>query len=911
MKKVLFIVICIMLSLLALVGCAEKEKIFASNNVTYPVVSGTLGEFSAITPLKVDEETMLEVYDVPTFSWTASQNADTYELEIASTDSFTDTDTLYYKKIGITSTEFSIGAALKKKNQTYYWRVTAVNSSGHKLLTDDSMCFYYKAKMQDQVEMDVIYSDEWTRHKDGSNAKIEVNKNNFFGTGKNSLEITFVEEDTNQGAGYELSDGWVVYTHSEEIELYGVDAFYFNFYYAGDDADILFRVVDEDNEYWEAPIKLSNNAKQTIIIHKDQFRLHTKDTTIANQKFDFNYLKSFEIVFEHSFGDGIAYFSDLRVINYENYKDLFVSSIDFNKYDVEFENYVFDTDISEDGSSLTYTFSNEANDKNDKGIQGDGFVKFKLATPQNVQDALKVNVSSAILAPGDAFRFKLKLNDDHLYGKHVVSIRVVEEDGDRWTYKQSVKTIPSSGELIVPFSAFTNTYFGGDGFRQFYGVKEIQFGVEEEVYSPSSVTVSDVSIVTMADVMLENGTELYQAKIVTNGLIEDFEGYTNSIEMYYIWEASTSNKDEAMNIDRESAKGVDNTVGMFSYKTNMDDAVYTINVQPIKENPYNAIEIWAKDFSVSRVQMDDQSYRNVTINADMVIYLFDVGGTCYRYTILAIKKEWRFYRIPFSDFKIAPGYIGQAKIDPNKIAQIAIGFSDVVSAFGVSDKNYVTGSQVGVDRIFFTNANTAWTEPLWDSVTSDSSGVAVIDSFVKSDEVTLNWTPKGGQEKKDFVSVTISDEAAADKGYSAAFGFKSQADASYRRNLSIDSKVNATGVRLLMKAEHAAHYMPSASIVLYVKEGTYVTKYQYDLSDISEDWTYYDISFDCFKLDNEGESLSTEKVKSIAQLTIVFKDYTNAPVDAEEFFAGTVYLDEILLANNINSNVSSRTAYAN
>ena len=914
MKKVLLIVTVLLLATLALFACSNSEnKSFGSNDVSYPEVKGTLGEFHAEAP-----SVHFVTLDVPTFSWTPCENAETYELEIASTSDFDEDDVSYLKKIGITDTdatdsvvEYTIGAALKSKDTTYYWRVTAVNGSKKKVFSEGLMDFYYKANVQEQIEMDVIHTDEWQRHKAGSNATLAVDKKDFFGTGKDSLVISFVEEDTNIGdEDHKDSDGWVVYTHSEEIELYGVNAFYFNFYYAGDDADIYFRVVDEDNEYWKAPIKLANNAKQTIIIHKDEFVLHTKDTTIANQKFDFQNLKSFEIVFEHSFGDGIAYFSDLRVITYEKYDPLFVTNLDFNKYKDGFsgENYVFDTEVSEDGKSLTYAFSGVANEKNDKGIQGYGFVKMPVTTTQDVQDALDVNVKCVILGRGDAFRMKIVLNDDHLSGSHKICIRLVEEDGDRWSYQQSVGTLPADGVLIIPFNAFTMSEFGGDGFRQFYGVKEFQFGVTDNVYTSSRITISDVSVVTIATVLADESNPLYHSNVREDGMIEDFENYKNSLDMYYTWSMSTSNKDEAMAIDDKNGVGVNNTVGMFYYKTNMDEAVYTVNIDPIKDNPYNAIEIWAKDFSIARVQMDNGSWRDVTINADMVIYLSTDTGSMYRFTINEISKEWRYYKILFSDFKRMPKSTGTATIDPNKIVKISIAFSDIVTSFGAgSDKNYVTGSAVALDSIRFTTATGSVTDSLVKKIepSADDANVAVIDNF---DDGVLRWAPKAGQEKY-VKSVLTYEETASGTGYSLALAYKTGMEDKYFTSFDLDGSVHAQGIRFLMKATQASGFMPQVTFVIYLENGE---KYQCDLRDdegkktsLTSEWTYYTIGFDHFTLDNAGVTkLSTDDVPNISQIFLVFKNYTDTA-----YRTGTVYIDEIVLDNTIPLGQNERATY--
>ena len=921
MKKVLIIISVLILALLVLTACGAKDAgAFGSNNVSYPVVDGAIGDFSAVTPVSE-----YETFVMPKFSWTAAANADTYELEIASSADFSEEDTVYLLKTGITSTEYILGANLKKSlkkdeegnDLPYYWRVYAVNKDYRKLFANEVMTFYYKADVKDEIEMDVIYADEWKVHEVGSQAVVSVDHSDFFETGKDSLALSFVSEETNQGEGFEESDGWIVLTHSEEMELSGVDAFYFNFYYAGEDAEVYFRVVDEDNEYWHAPIKLANNAKQTIIIRFDEFTLRTKGMmNVANQVFDYNYLKSFELVFEHSFGDGLALLSDLRLINYEKYEKLFIKSFDFNKYadGIGFENYIFDTSVSQDGTAFTYGFSGAPNEKNKTKIQGYGYVKIPLSTEDDPELDFKVN--GAILGPGDAFSFKITLNDNHLSADHLISIRLIEEDTDRWVYQQRVGSIPASGELIVPFSAFTMSYFGGDGFRQFYGVKEIQLGVDGGVYTTSSVTISDLKVVSLATAL---GTEekpyvLYQNPVGEDGLIEDFDSYKNSVDTYYKWQISTTNKDEAMGIDEMGGIGVKNTVGKFYYKTNMGDAVYTTYVGGINkdleegETGYNAIEVLVKDCSVTEVEMDNGSKQKVSVDADMTIYITMDTGVEYCFTALSIPKKWYYYRIPFSVMELVPGSRGL--FDPKHIASVGIAFSDVVSQFTQFDKNFVTGSYVAVDtvRFIYTASEGATRLLAEEPITPTDSTKTVLDTFD-----TLKWAAKSGQEA--YVVPSVADVGVAADGKSGAFPYKTRMSSTDYTIFTLADSVRASGIRMRMKTEATHDYLPSADIVLYVqkdgKEYRYQAKFTEEektasVFDIAKEWTDYTIGLGQFKLDGEGSAITADLVPYIRQVSLVLKDYKNAPSDS--YLSGTVYIDEIVLDNAVARDINARAA---
>ena len=844
------------------VGCDQ----IGATNVTVTKQTGAIGAFELTTPAAGES-----VYALPVFKWTAAQNADTYEFEIASSEEFSQTyDSVYVKKTGITDTQITLTSTIKEKNARYYWRVTAVNADGKK---QSATADFYLAADEREILFDVNYADEWKVHEQGSNATISVDDSDFFGNGKNSLVVSFVEEDTKRGIP--MSDGWIVVTHSQETEMYGVDAFYFNFYYSGNDADVFLRVVDEDNEYWHAQIKLANNAKQTVIIKFDDFELRTKGgTTIANQVFDYNYIKYVELVFEKSFGDGVAMISDLRAINYHNYGHLFIDEFDFSKFDGEAlsdENYNFDKTISQDGSGMTYAFSGSANDKNERGINGYGFVKYPI---------------NKLLVGGDAFEFDLSFTGDVSKGN--VLIRIIEEDGDRWVYRQRLSLLTGgSGHLVVPYMAFTLSEYHGDGSRQFYYVKQLQLGIES-VYSTGSVTIGNMKVTSLKDEI----ADLYISEVDDNGVIDDFNGYKGDVELYYKWMLSDTNKDEAMAIEKSLAFGTDNICAKLGYKADMGQASYATTFASPAEN-YTAVSLWAMDRSL---KSDEAVFNYIDeVTPQMIVALYVSTGEEYHTTVDKISKSWTEYTLAFSDFTLAEGYFGQVTpLAAENIVAIRIGFQYYYYAKNgsamVPHPTYISGNYVYVDNVRFTADTESGVTELAHKLkpSEDDPNVCVIETF---DDATADMLPIKGEKGYEYESVTLSDDTASGEGKSVKLSYQgNQNSPSYGINMIIDGSVTATAVKILMKGDGKS----TVYINVFMDYAGTTYKYRATITNVAAEWTVYTIGFDNFtKEEGTGNvALSPSRAKYITKITIGI--YNNK--DSEMTY---IYIDGMALDNSV------------
>ena len=829
---------------------------------------GAIGSFSAQTPANG-----VVIAEIPAFTWTAATNADSYTLEIASDENFDIADEYYIVKSGIVDTKYNLNADLKK-DRNYYWRVTAKNSDHTQVIDGEYMTFRYQATLSEEMKLTLGYADEWKVHEVGSKATVSLDHNAFFrgiSEEKDSLRISFDSEDTQRGPEYVESNGWIVVTRSLETEFYGLDAFYFNFYYSGNDARAFFRVIDEDNEYWYAPIQLASGARQTIIIPLEDFTLRTKGTPVMNEKFDYQYLKSMELVFERVDGDGVAYFSDLRAIRLDNYGDRFVENFDFRDFTGKFVGdsayFTFATQVSETGEAFTYSFTKD--DGVDASLKGFGFVKIPVGR---------------ILRTSDAFSFHVDLSGIATKNFNYL-LRVIEEDDDVWVFKMPASDIPADGNMLVPYAAFTLSEFKGDGIRQFYYVKQLQFGLNSCYYN-GAITVDHLSVVSLSAIK----EDLYKTEVTESGIIENFENYDNSVAVYYKWAASTSNKDEAIKLYTDTALGANNTAAMFYYKTDLPDAEYYIGFAD-SVSGYNAIEVHIKDVPVG------------TARATMSVYLHGGPSELYTYSISRIEKDWTSYVIPLKLFELTEDSFGSSHISCDNISGITIAFRS-----SYLSPKYDSGSYACVDNVrFTTTTSSSYTKKTISGKIKQSttdSNIAMISDF-DSDDSVVNWAVRqNAVDPSSFASnsqISYSSEVTAKEGRSQKMTYKANMTAPYFTDIVVDSSVKAKGLTFLLKGDNKS---ANVEIILTAND----TNYIYTLYGVSEEWNTYSIGFSNFKKkDDASVSFSSSNVSKITRISMYIKN-PNDPTHS--YFMGSLYLDEIYFDNSITISTDSVTPYA-
>ena len=867
-----------------LIGCngggAEIDtESHETHTIEHPKHTGEIGDFALTGPGNgfVTDKGF-------TFTWEEASNSDYYQLEIASTLNFIndDEDEVYLRESNLSSNKYELNFVLPKKDIDYYWRVTAVNKDHKKVCSDEMHTFRYNAAKVGELPIKIEDEQDWVLHKEGSYADISIDRSDFFGTGYDSLAIVFDKEHTNQGIA--KSDGWIVITKTEDRELYGTDSFYFNFYYSGHDATVLVRVLDHDGEYWHKQVQIANNSKQTILVRYDEFELRTATgSPINNRKFDWQHIRYFEIVFERTFGDGVCLFSNIKAVRFEDYQDMFMQKMDFRVTDPAtwtYENFDFEKTISEDGSELTIGFSG--------GLTGGyGFQNVNLYKYFVSGDAVRMKVKYTGTDPGATFYF-----------------RILEEDNDRWQFKTPFTYFVKDDykELIVPLKAFQRTdYMTGDGAKQFYFIQKLNFGLANS-YSKGSISIKDLEIIHIDDIV-----DSRKRVVSSDGLIEDFNNYDIYTEIYYYWEQSAVNKDEAMKLDTIHKTGgkTNPYCAEFDYKADMEMATYqlfmdTSNVDVSR----NAFSIWLKD---ATPKPDNPTFAYLSedeIAAELTIQLTMESGEWYRYIIPCVGKEWQEYTILFEDFFLENGaslFDEPQPLTANKIIHMAFGFKYL---FYDEDGNhvptYAIANPVYLDEIRLVNAQETSIKELGGSIKEDEDDpnritIETMEDYETDEDIFEYWSYATAL---DYNSMTIGTDVSSIGGnQSMKMHYKGANSVSYSRNTPFAKSVTAKGLAIDIKGDGV---VGTIYLNLNWRSGTNLLKMRYALNGANPVWTHYEIGLELFKeVNGATKTMGQDDVKDIESISfgIVNSDGTESDI----------YVDNIRLIKNIGYKTYTKT----
>lgn len=833
-----------------------------------------LGEFDLVGPAN-----HIITDKVESFSWTASANAEKYMIEICSDEGFHKGSNMidYYSSDNIQSTSFKVNSTFAFKETTYYWRVTAKNSGSSKLSTS-TYSFFVQSSSINEFNLDVGEADDWKLHPVGSFATVGIDNSDFFNNGKKSLSITFTKEDTNRGTP--SSDGWIIVTKTIEKNIYGTDALYFNMYYAGQDATIIIRLVDRDNEYWYCPVQVSNNAKQAVILKFSQFIQRTKDVTVGNEHFDYERIKYFEVVFEKTYGDGVFLMSDVRAIKFDNYKYFFIEKLNYTVFDdklYERDNYDFEIEKTADELTLLHYGTVEGKTK----INGYGFVKLNV---------------ERYFATGDAIKISLKY--EGIKGSNVL-LRIYEEDTDRWVYSVPYSSLSTEEykELIIPFDAFRKSYLGGDGKRQFYYIINIQFGTEGQ-YGTGKLFFKDFEIVNKADYKTEEVRE-----VAEDGLIEDFSSYRFASDIFMVWEHSDGNKDEYLDLNT-STKVIGNNnyvCGQLLYKADMEPALYYLPVSTEKE--YTSISMWLNDQSVKSGTDYVSHITNWSPDVNIMIRL--VTGEIYAYLIEKLPRTWNEYSIPFSEFKINnQADLGNRTPKPIQSTTIThVGISMQYYYFDSEGEKmplYCSDNPVLIDNICFNNRTETKITAL-DRIVSipEGSDIAMFDDFEEYDSTRDAEVYWGNGTNAEYQVISLSNDVSTEGGiHSLSFKFLEKGTSpSYYLSPRIDQEVTSKVLIIDMKCDVAA--------TIYINFTTSVSgterKYRATLDSIPTVWTRYEIGLTQFKLENSETTMSSSNLKNVTRLSFGMVYFGENEGDAHYLLVDNIHLDKSYTSYSINT----------
>ena len=872
---------------LLLVGCEQVDDpsySYNSQNIEVAQKSGEIGDFSLTGPFN-GFVTNKEI----TFTWEEASNADYYQLEIANTETFVNNNErdVYVKESNLNSNTFSMTYSLPKKDIIYYWRVTAINKDHQKKSTE--VCnFFYESIKVDSIPIEIEDADDWALHKEGSYADISIDRSDFFGTGENSLAIVFDKEHTCQGIA--KSDGWIVITKTEDRELYGTDSFFFNFYYSGHDATVLIRVLDYDGEYWHKQVQIANNAKQTILMKYEDFELRTAGGNVFNKVFDWEHIRYFEIVFERTFGDGICLLSNIKAVKYDDYKDMFIDKMNFKMTDPKdwtYENYDFRNEmvISEDGSEITLNFTAKNAETNPNGFNAYGF--------QNV------NVYKYFVE-GDALRMKVKYTGAS--SNSMFYFRILEEDNDRWQFKLSFNYLVRDDykELVIPLKAFQRTdYMTGDGAKQFYFIQKFNIGLADN-YATGSLSIKDLEVIKIDDIV-KNRTRI----VPENGCIEDFNNYDIYTQMYYYWEQSSVNKDEAMKLDTiHKAGGSSNTYcAEFDYKADMEMATYQLYMDTSAVVGKNAFSIWIKDASPKSDAGPVSYLKEEDVAAEMTIQLTMDTGEWYRYVIPKLKKEWSKYTIAFSDFTL--NNPDQLFDEPQPLASdhiihMAFGFKYLYyDQQGNHYPTYAIANPVYLDEIYFVNASGSSIEDIGGTLKPDTDNpnritIETMEDYAKDADIFEKWSYV---TERDYNEMALSTDVSSQGGAkSLRMHYKGYESVSYARETQFANTVTAKGFAIDIKGDSKA----TVYLNLNWRSGTSLLKMRYTITAVPNVWKHYEIGFELFKdVGGSSKTISMNYAKNIESVSfgIVNNDYS----------ASNIYVDNIRLLSNVDYMTNTAT----
>lgn len=866
-NKILLVGLCLMV-----VGCAKKidvNKIINNSQNT-----GELSAFALEDPLNG-----AVVESVDEFRWAVCENAEKYTLEVCSSNTFvSNVDTVdYYKRENITTNSFKFGVNFAYRDVFYYWRVTAYNSNpdekkNFRVCTSEFR-FYVKAPSVEEFQFDLGEADDWSLHPLGSYADVGIDNSNFFGTNEKSLKISFKEEDTNHGS--EESKGWIVVARSVEKSIYGTDALYFNCFYAGDQSNIIIRLLDRDNEYWCCPIQTSVNAKQSVILKfSDFYQRTTADVIVANRTFDFERIKYLEVVFEQTFGDGVFLMSGMKAIKFSNYRNLFIDKLNFNEYGESkytYENYVFEHEALADNElKLNYYGTVEGKEK----INGYGFAK--------------INVNR-YFATGDSIKMKVKYTG--VKGSNVI-LRVYEEDTDRWSFKIPFSKLTEGEykELILPYSSFAKSQVMGDGRRQFYFILNLQFGLEGQ-YGTGSIFFKDFEIVSK-----KNYSDETYRSVGASGLVENFDNYTFNSEIYFIWNQSEQNKDEFMDLNTVSRVGNNNVqCGQFEYKTDMAEAQYYLPVRIQEGLTFTSLSLWLKDASIKST--DGRASAVTEFNPDFGVYLALATGELYGYILQSLSTTWYQYDIPFENFTLMNEESLGGR-DPQPITNAGIAYIGFTISYRYSVPLYAPWNPVLIDNIYFSNVGDFTKIAKQRIVSRDADDLAYIDTFEGYDnpEKALDFWLDGRDYDYQHreMSTDVSSEGGAN---SLALQYKTKNESpSYVVSPSLHTSVTDSdldpkfrSLKIHLKSDKAA----TVYLNLYNRVDGKDVQYRATINNVGTVWTEYILGFEKFgKIVNNAVSFETTYLqKDLQYLSRVTIGVVYNSGENEEL--ATLYVDNV------------------
>ena len=535
------------------------------------------------------------------------------------------------------------------------------------------------------------------------------------------------------------------------------------------------------------------------------------------------------------------------------------NNLSSNSNEFIFDNYNgFTTQTSNDGKEFTVSYSSN--------IQGYGFVKIPV---------------EKTLVTGDSFTLKFSHTGN---SSNRILLRVIEEDGDRWMYRQKCSAIVDK-DITIPFNAFTLSEANGNGAREFYYIKQLQIGIEN-AWESGSLSISNMRVSTLEDEV----DDLYVNHISSDGTIETFEQYQTNSDLYYRWQNTINNKDEAMAMDNQYTSTGNGYSGKFTYKSDMYPACYGIQLAEGIEG-FNAVSFEALDKSVLKNDGTNKFAHLENAAAKAIITLYVSDGSTYSYTIDGLEQVWTRYIIPFDQFRLDEGFsIYSAKeLNSENLRCFAFGLQFYyLNSNGTSNPQYTQSNPVYMDNIKLTNSlEFVQEDVITKIVPSSNENVALVDDFndIENEDVLNHF----GQSDASYSKLTIVD------GYDSkalCLQYKGNSESvSYSRIVSLDSAVKAKAIQFDMKGDGKA----TVYINLYFDYAGVSYKYRATLNNVSDSWNTYTIGFDpsnFVKVEGTGNlTINMSAALTMSKITIGIVNY-------QDYNLSNIYIDNVKLTSD-------------
>ena len=488
MKRIIVIVVLSLIALLSF-GCAAK-----TNNFEQSEKSGAIGAFTQTSPA---DGALVETAS-PAFSWTAAENAETYILEIFEDEECTDS---VYRKANIAENSFTPSASLALRTE-YFWKVTAVNADTQKEADNAGLSFSCQLSAEDaQVDIDLGSPQDYTVNETGMSVTVSLDTENTLGTGTKTLKLSYEEN----------SIGWGIVSRTVGYSMNAGDAVKFTFLYTGGSASFGIRFLEMDSDLWTCDVTATQGAGvvHTAVVPYSAFALR-EDESFGDHAIQFDLVTRIDFMIEQCYDGGSFYIADISSVNYSDYAEKPVSTVDLG----ETSNY----SVNIGGDTPEFEVVENWMDSGEKALTvnygKDASAGWSVLTKQ---------VGAQIVSGTDAVRFQFMFTG----AAADFMLRFQEGDRDLWTANLSAQNNGILQTVMIPYSDFVlrGDESFGDGTVQMDRLLRIDFTIGN-AYAEGTCTFSNIQFVKMSDYEVEEAEMWFDGVFGSNMVLQRDEPVT-------------------------------------------------------------------------------------------------------------------------------------------------------------------------------------------------------------------------------------------------------------------------------------------------------------------------------------------------------------------------------------------------